>query len=134
VRRVDVFFYGLFMDESILRSKGVDPQDRRRAAVDGFSLRIGNRAALAPTPGSRAHGVVFSLAAAELEQLYSEPSLRAYEPHAVLARLEDDALVPAICYNLPEPPAAHERYDAYAAQLRVVARNAGLPEGYVAAL
>ena len=134
MRRVDVFFYGLFMDERMLRSKGVDPQDPRRAAVDGFSLRIGNRAALAPASGGRAHGVVFSMVAAELAQLYSEPSLRAYEPYAVLARVEDGTLVPAICYNLPEPPAAGERNEDYAAQLRVVARNAGLPEDYVAAL
>lgn len=43
-RRVAVFFYGLFMDAGALRQKGVDPVGLRRARVDGFSLRIGQRA------------------------------------------------------------------------------------------
>ncbi|HEY7499172.1 MAG TPA: gamma-glutamylcyclotransferase family protein [Vicinamibacterales bacterium] len=134
MRRVDVFFYGLFMDETILRSKGADPHDPERAAVDGFSLRIGNRAALVRTAGGRVHGLLFSVAARDLERIYSEPSLQAYEPEAVLARLEDGTMVPALCYNLPLPPAPHERNADYAEELRVVARNVGLPEEYVASL
>jgi len=35
-RTVDVFFYGLFMDEALLRHKGVNPLNRRIACVDNF--------------------------------------------------------------------------------------------------
>ena len=30
-RRIDAFFYGLFMDEAVLRQSGVTPVDARRA-------------------------------------------------------------------------------------------------------
>jgi hypothetical protein len=41
-RRVEVFFYGLFMDEELLRGKGLEPEGGEIAAIDGF----GRRAAL----------------------------------------------------------------------------------------
>jgi hypothetical protein len=40
-RRIDVFFYGLFMDADLLRSKGVHPENVRQACAPGFALRIG---------------------------------------------------------------------------------------------
>src|SRR5215475_6861242 len=78
-RRADVFFYGLFMDQELLRGKGLTPQGIELAWVDGFSLRIGQRAALVPKLGGRVHGVVISLMLEELDRLYSEPSVSAYE-------------------------------------------------------
>jgi len=45
LRRADVFFYGLFMDEELLHAKGVKPESAEHAAVDGFALRIGQREA-----------------------------------------------------------------------------------------
>jgi hypothetical protein len=33
-RRVDVFFYGLFMDQDLLRGKGLEPQEAEAAAVE----------------------------------------------------------------------------------------------------
>ena len=55
--RVEVFFYGLFMDEELLRGKGPEPEGGEVAAIDGFALRIGQRAALVPTPGVKVFGV-----------------------------------------------------------------------------
>jgi len=55
-RRVEVFFYGLFMDEELLRGKGLEPEGGEIAAIDGFALRIGQRAALVPTPGAKVYG------------------------------------------------------------------------------
>src|SRR5262249_5931502 len=66
VRRTDVFFYGLFMDEDALRAKGLEPRDADRASVEGFELRIGERAALVPKPDSTVHGLVISLSLAEV--------------------------------------------------------------------
>jgi len=76
-RRVDVFFYGLFMDQDVLRAKGLAPETLELASVPGFALRIGQRAALVPEVSSRVHGVVMSLTLAELDRLYSEPSVEA---------------------------------------------------------
>jgi hypothetical protein len=133
-RRADVFFYGLFMDQDLLRSKGCMPEGVERASVPGLALRIGQRAALAPDGAARAHGIVMSLTLAELERLYSEPSVRAYQPQAVLAHLASGGIIAALCYNLPDPPAPNDRNPEYASKLRAVAQKVGLPADYVASL
>jgi hypothetical protein len=134
MRRADVFFYGLFMDRELLRAKGLDPRDAEIAAVDDFALRIGQRATLVPADGARVYGIVMSLTLAELNRLYAEPGLEAYQPQAVLAQFTNDDVVAALCYNLPQPPAASERNPDYAARLRAVAEKVGLPEDYVASI
>jgi gamma-glutamyl AIG2-like cyclotransferase len=134
MRRADVFFYGLFMDEELLRAKGLKPKGAELAAVDGLALRIGQRAALVPSPGARVHGVIISLTLAELDRLYSEPSVQAYQPQAVLAQLASGGTIAALCYNLSSPPASTERNPEYAAKLRALAEKVGLPAEYVASV
>ncbi len=133
-RRADVFFYGLFMDEDVLRAQGVAPEDLRLAWVDGVALRIGKRATLVSIQSGRVHGLVMSLTAAELQHLYSQPGLEAYKPQAVLAHLADGSVVAALCYNLVESTAPGEANPEYATKLRAVARKVGLPEDYIATL
>jgi Gamma-glutamyl cyclotransferase, AIG2-like len=133
-RRADVFFYGLFMDQDLLRAKGFEPEGVELASVTGFVLRIGMRAALVPEPSGRVFGSVMSLTLSELEQLYSEPSLQEYRPQAVLAHLEKGGVIAALCYNLLKPPLPNEHNPDYAAKLRVVAQKVGLPADYVASL
>jgi Gamma-glutamyl cyclotransferase, AIG2-like len=133
-RRADVFFYGLFMDPDLLRSKGIAPEGAELASVPGYTLRIGQRAALVPDRTGRAHGVVMSLTLGELERLYSEPSVQAYQPQPVLAHLARGGVIAALCYNLPEPPAPTERNPEYASKLRAVGQKVGLPAEYVASM
>src|SRR5262245_5988022 len=92
-RRLDVFFYGLFMDEQLLRAKGIHPADARIASVPGFVLRIGARATLVPAPGAEVHGVLMKLSHADLETLYGDASVQAYRPEAVLAMERNGAAV-----------------------------------------
>lgn len=127
-------FYGLFMDDELLRTKGLEPEGAELAAVDGLVLRIGQRAALVPTPGGRVHGLVVSLTLSELDRLYSERSVQVYRPEAVLAHLATGGVIAALCYDLPQPPLASERNPEYAAKLRALARKIGLPSKYVASL
>jgi hypothetical protein len=133
-RRADVFFYGLFMDQELLRSKGLRPENAELASVHGLALRIGQRAALVPTPGSRVYGLVMSLTVAELEKLYSEPSVQAYKPEPVLAQVASGGTIAALCYNLPQPPAATESNPEYAARLRTLAEKVGLPAEYLGSI
>ncbi len=133
-RRIDVFFYGLFMDESLLREKGVSPLDRRLAAVKNFALVIGARATFVPNIGGTVHGVVFSLSHCELDKLYAEASVSVYRPEAVSAQLADGRVIPALCFNLPVPPAPNERNPQYAARLRELAERIGLPASYVSTI
>jgi hypothetical protein len=130
-RRIDVFFYGLFMDADVLGSKGLSPQNIRRAEAPGFALRIGNRATLWRDRNSCAYGMLMELTHEEIEKLYSEDSVRAYRPEAILAQLDDGSRVPALCFNLAQSPHPHERNSEYAAKLRELARRLELPTGYV---
>jgi hypothetical protein len=132
--RVEVFFYGLFMDEALLREKGLSPQGRRQARVEGFRLVIGERATLVRRAGEEVYGVLFSLTRGEAAALYSEESVSAYRPEPVAARLDDGSVVTALCYNLPAPPAAEGRNPVYASKLRELAARLGLPAGYVSSI
>ena len=134
VRRIDVFFYGLFMDEALLREKGMKPFNRRLASVENFSLRIGTRATLVPSPDETVHGVLFSLTHSEVDALYEEASVSAYRPEAVSAQLEDGSIVPALCFNLPVPPPMTERNPQYVSKLRELAGRIGLPQSYVSSI
>src|ERR1700728_3417598 len=98
-RRIAVFFYGLFMDVRILNSKGLDPKNVVPASVPGFALRIGERATLVADSGSKAYGLLMYQTHDEVRKLYSEESVRAYQPEAVMAVLADNSPVPALCFN-----------------------------------
>jgi hypothetical protein len=134
LRRIDVFFYGLFMDEALLREKGLNPEGRRPACVENFRLVIGERATLVPSASDVAHGLLFSLTLGEVDALYSEDSVSAYRPEAVCAQTADGSVVPALCFNLPAPPDARERNPLYASKLRELAARLGLPADYVSSI
>jgi hypothetical protein len=118
------------MDADFLRGKGADPINIRAACVPGFALRIGQRATLLRIPDARVYGILMELTHVEIEQLYSEASVRAYRPEAVLAELTDGSRVPALCFNLLVPPGPEEANPEYAAKVRDLARRLGLPSGY----
>ncbi len=133
-RRIDGFFYGLFMDREVLRESGVEAASPRRAYVDDYAPRIGRRATLVPASGARAYGMVFALTHDELERLYSPPGLEAYRPEAVLARGLEGGAWPALCYNLRQAPGPGEANAEYAASLREVLRRLEFPPEYVASV
>lgn len=133
-RRIDVFFYGLFMDAELLRKKGAHPTNIRTASVPGFAVRIAQRATLLRNPNGIAHGILMELTHAEVDQLYSEPSVRAYRPEAVLCELKNGSRIPALCFNLLELPGPEEANAEYPAKLRALAARLGLPADYVASI
>jgi hypothetical protein len=133
-RRIDAFFYGLFMDDVLLKGKGLNPENRRLASVENFCLVIGARASLVPCENGKVYGVLFSLTHNEMDALYSEPSVSVYRPEAVSAHLADGSIIPALCFNLPVPPLPDERNPQYAAKLRDLAERIGLPPDYVSSI
>lgn len=64
-----IFFYGLFMDESLLARKGIVPAEANPGFVEGFGLHIGERATLVRRPDSRAYGVMMDIAPGEAADL-----------------------------------------------------------------
>lgn len=122
------------MDADALRENGFKPVNARQASVNGFSLRLGVRATLVPDSGKTVYGVVMSLTHGEVDRLYAEPSVAAYRPEAVTARLQGGEHVAALCFNLPVGPTEVRPGSDYATKLTTVARKLGLPESYVATI
>ena len=122
----DFFFYGLFMDEALLREKGVQPRAPRKAVVPGFRLGIGSRAYLAPEFGAQAFGMVFALDAAQAASLYAAPGLDRYRPMRALACFEDGSNGSVVVYNLPQAEAGAAD-GVYREKLSSVMRRLGLP-------
>jgi hypothetical protein len=134
VRSIDIFFYGLFMDDTLLREKGMNPLNRRMAFVEHFCLVTGARATLVPCANRTVHGVLYSLTHNEVDALYSEASVRAYRPEAVFAHLADGSIIPALCFNLTVLPSREGRNPQYISKLRELAERIGLPPDYVSSL
>ena len=65
------------MDPEALEAKGMRPSDIRPAFVDHVALVMGKRATLVPRGEGRVHGMIMTLSHAEVEVLYSEPSVAA---------------------------------------------------------
>jgi hypothetical protein len=133
-RRIDVFFYGLFMDVDVLRKGEVEPINLRPALVPNFALRIGQRATLIASAGAHAYGMLISLSHEELARLYGAPGLERYHPEAVLAQTLDGVGTAALCYNLIEAPGPEERNPEYAFRLQEVLRKLDFPSEYVASI
>lgn len=125
-----VFFYGLFMDASLLASKGVRLAEPTIGYVDGYGLRIGKRATLLPEANSRAYGVLMKIASEDAAALYSEQSVADYVAEPVVVTLPGDIQVSAVCYNLPAAKLVGTNPE-YAAALLALATKLGLPESYL---
>lgn len=127
---ITVFFYGLFMDESLLASKGIRPTESTIGYVDGFGLRIGERATLLPESNSRAYGVLMKITSEDAAALYSEPSVSDYVAEPVVVKLPGNNQVSAVCYNLPATSLTGTNSE-YAAALLTLATKLDLPDSYL---
>jgi hypothetical protein len=131
---IDAFFYGLYMDDTVLSNAGVVPRSPRKARADGYALRIGKRATLVKASGGVAWGMVYALTPDDLAKLYGAPGLEAYQPEQIEVALENRAIVPARVYNLAQPPAPDERNPDYAEKLKAAMTRLGFPAEYVATI
>jgi hypothetical protein len=127
---VSVFFYGLFMDESLLASKGVIPANATVGYVDGYGLRIGRRATLVPDDRNRAYGVLMTVRADGVRALYSDESVADYVSESVSVVLPDGTVESAVCYNLPERKLEGANPE-YAKSLLILAGRLDLADDYL---
>lgn len=126
-----IFFYGLFMDRSLLTEKGLHPETIGLAVLPDYRIHIGERATLVPSASSRAYGVVMELPEPEAQALYSEPSVREYVPERVrVKRLDTGEAVEADCYNLPRESGLTGANPAYANELSRLVEALGFDSAY----
>jgi hypothetical protein len=130
-RNVQVFFYGLFMDEDLLVEMGLHPMRSGSAELPDFQIRIGERATLIPSPGSISYGVVVELPKAEVFDLYSKPHVRDYCQEPVNAiMIGDRSIQHSVCYNLPPDKPGAGVNAAYAEKLAELVLRLGFPSDY----
>jgi hypothetical protein len=131
-KKVDVFFYGTFMNPTVLADLGVMVDKMEPAKVEGFELYIRPRANLTRAEQSSAYGGLAATTHEDLDRLYN--SLRKsygvnYLPEPVLVETLDGQQRPALCYIAPEmreSQAPRELID----RLASCVRGLGLPEWY----
>lgn len=127
-----IFFYGLFMDRSLLTDQGLHPEMIGPAVLRDFRLHIGARATLVRSPESRSYGMVMSLTKEEAVALYAEPSVKEYRPESVRVELlETDEVLEVACYNLPPELGLAGTNPRYAAKLSRLVASLGFDAAYV---
>jgi len=122
----DVFFYGLYMDEEILKAKGVTPRNKRIAIANNYKLRIGNMATLLREESTKAYGLVYSLTHEEIYALYEGSGLDAYVSESLLVECEGEN-IPVLCCNLLEEPSSDDQNEEYFTKLKVCMKKYNLP-------
>ena len=128
---IRIFFYGLFMDVSLLREKGLRPHLVGAAELSDYRIHVGNRATLIPRPGSTSYGMLIDLPDEDANELYSAPDVRDYCPDSVTAvLLSDRTTQPSLCYNLPADKLGVGMNSEYAERLSVLVLQLGFPPAY----
>jgi hypothetical protein len=130
MQKVQVFFYGLFMDIGLLQQRGLAPSPPQVACLDGYAIDIRERATVIRNAAEQVYGIVTELTHEEIGTLYADPSVREYRPEAVVVTLEDARQVPALCYTLPQVTGVR-RNTAYAVKLLEVAQALAFPGAYL---
>lgn len=92
----EVFFYGLYMDEEILKSKDIEIRNQRSAYLKNHELKIGKLATLNRVKNAKAYGMVYSLTHEEIYSLYEGAGLKQYIQEAVLVKTQDNKEVVAL--------------------------------------
>lgn len=126
-----VFFYGLYMDATLLESMGFRPQQIGAARLDNYQIKIGERATLIPARGKSSYGYLHDLPREEVSALYSRPEVRGYILQPVVATLlADSSLHHASCYVLQSAETGSNTNVEYAAKLAALVSHLGLPSRY----
>ncbi|MEM7086744.1 MAG: gamma-glutamylcyclotransferase family protein [Bacteroidota bacterium] len=127
---MEVFFYGLFMDRSILLKNGIEPSNLRRGYLNDYALKIGDRASLIPSKNEKSYGIVMNIDKDTIHGLYAEASVADYIPEEVNIITDTNESITATCYNLPAKSLTGTN-KLYAKSLYKLAKKEGFPKDYL---
>ena len=127
---MEVFFYGLFMDVTILLKNGIKPSNPRRGYLNDYALKIGNRASLIPCKNEKSYGIVMTIDKDAINNLYAEASVADYIPEEVNIITNTNDSITATCYNLPSESLTGTNV-LYAISLYKLAKREGFPDDYL---
>lgn len=106
-RRVNVFFYGSYMNFDVLAKFGIGERHYEVVQLPGYELTIGSAANVVKSGLERVFGIIVPLTHAELQTLYgseAQDQLGAqYLPEPVMVVTSTGDLVPSLCYITYDP-------------------------------
>ena len=101
-KRVDVFFYGGYMNIEVLMNRGISERAYHVCQLPGYELTIGSSANVVKNGLGRVFGIVMQLTHDEIDILYgSEAQAKLgtqYMPEPVLVMTAAGNIVPSLCY------------------------------------
>lgn len=127
---MEVFFYGLFMDVTILLKNGIKPSNPRKGYLNDYALKIGNRASLIPCKDEKSYGILMTIDKDAIHSLYAEASVADYVPEEVDIITTANDIIRATCYNLPSELLTGTN-ELYATALYKLAKQEGFPDSYL---
>ncbi len=132
--KIWVFFFGAYINFSVLREIDLIPEEFRVATLSGYRLNIEPTATLSREPGSTVWGIIATATHEELRRLYVDHAKiflgGDYFPRAVNVTDTNDNIIPALCYicaDMKPVPAKAE----YIEQIARPAEEYGFPKEYV---
>ena len=131
-RKVWTFFYGSFMNPSVLGRADVIPTHAQRGRLDGWDISIQPRATLKPADQCSVYGILAEVAHADLDKIYAKDwfGFGAYLPEAVNIFIDSGAQVPALCYIAWEMEGGKATIE-YIDKMVEMALNYEFPEWYI---
>jgi len=132
-RKVQIFFYGSYINLSVLEEAGIKRRAFAPAAVHGFEIQVKPLANLVEGGDGVVYGILANLTHEELDKIYRHATGamkgHIYEPEAVIVHTRGGKTVPAmvyICHDMeteaPDP--------AYVDRILKSARDYGFPKWY----
>lgn len=132
--KIWVFFFGAYINFSVLREIDLIPEEYRVATLGGFKLSIEPSATLTREPGSTVWGIIATATHEELRRLYVEHAKiflgGDYFPRAVTVTDTNDNIIPALCYICDDMKPVPAKAD-YIEQIARPAEEYGFPKEYV---
>ncbi len=127
------FFYGSFMNRTVVARQGVTLGEAEMARLPGFAIRMQPLSNVVPAEDACVYGVLARLTHRELGRLYSHlpgAAVDTYRPDAVLVQTQTGVWRPALCYIAP-PREPTRAATGYLDDLLVAAREYAFPDWYI---
>lgn len=132
--KIWVFFFGAYINFSVLREVDLIPEEYRVATLNGFELKIAPTATLIRKPGSVVWGIIATATHEELRRLYVDHAKiflgGDYFPRAVTVTDSNDNIIPALCYICDDMQPKTAEAD-YIEKIVRPAEEYGFPKDYV---
>ena len=130
MKLVDGFFYGLYMDEDLLRTLGFNPVSSHVAKADSYEINLNGMAKIIPKKGTEVWGKLITLPENELKAMYSFETTKDYKPEIINILTEEGKPKTATCYNMVASELDKLNIE-YLSKLVVAAKKLELPYTYI---